>query len=135
MDGAIHNAAGSELLEECRKLCGCETGEAKITNGYKLPAKYVIHTAGPVWHGGGYNEEKLLANCYTNSLQLAKQHKLRIIAFPSISTGAYRFPIDKACQIALNTVKQFLDKNPDIFEKIIFVLFSDRDFDIYNERS
>lgn len=133
VDGAIHRAAGPELLEECKKLGGCETGEAKITKGYKLPAKYVIHTVGPIWHGGGNKEEELLANCYRDSLELAKKNKLKSIAFPSISTGAYRFPIEKACPIAFRAVREFLDKNPFVFEKIIFVLFSDRDFDIYNE--
>lgn len=133
VDGAIHRAAGPELLEECKKLDGCETGGAKITKGYRLPAKYVIHTVGPVWQGGGKKEEELLANCYRNSLELAKKNKLKSIAFPSISTGAYRFPIEKACPIAFRVVKGFLDKNPDVFEKIIFVLFSDRDFNIYNE--
>lgn len=133
VDGAIHRAAGPELLEECKKLGGCETGEAKITKGYKLPARYVIHTVGPIWHGGGNKEEELLANCYRDSLELAKKNKLKSIAFPSISTGAYRFPIEKTCPIAFRAVKEFLDKNPGVFEKIIFVLFSDRDFDIYNE--
>lgn len=134
VDGAIHRAAGPELLEECKKLGGCETGEARITKGYKLPARYVIHTVGPVWQGGGYREEELLSNCYINSLELAKKNKQRSIAFPSISTGAYRFPIDKACPIAFRTVKEFLDKNLLVFEKIIFVLFSDKDFNIYKEK-
>src|SRR5437763_2758179 len=101
VDGAIHRGAGPELLEECRKLNGCATGEAKITKGYKLPAKRVIHTVGPVWHGGKHNEDELLARCYRNSLALAAKHSVRTIAFPAISTGAYRFPIERAARIAL----------------------------------
>lgn len=131
VDGAIHRAAGPELLEECRKLGGCKTGQAKITKGYKLPSKYVIHTVGPVWHGGKSKEEELLGNCYRNSLELAKIHRLKTIAFPSISTGAYRFPIEEACPIALKTVKDFMKGNPDILEKVIFVLFSERDLEVY----
>lgn len=131
VDGAIHRAAGPELLEECRKLGGCKTGQAKITKGYKLPSKYVIHTVGPIWHGGGYKEKELLSDCYRNSLELAKDHNTKIIAFPSISTGAYRFPIEEACPIALKTVKDFIQDNPDIVEKVIFVLFSERDLEVY----
>lgn len=131
VDGAIHKAAGPDLLEECRGLGGCETGEAKITKGYKLPARYVIHTVGPVWQGGKNKEEELLASCYKNSLELAKKHKLRTIAFPSISTGAYRFPIEKACPVALRTVKEFLESIPDVFEKVVFVLFSEKDLEVY----
>src|SRR5438105_451757 len=101
VDGAIHRAAGPELLDECRGLDGCATGEAKITKGYKLPAKYVIHTVGPVWHGGKHKEDDLLASCYRSSLALAAQHSIRTIAFPAISTGAYRFPIERAARIAL----------------------------------
>lgn len=133
VDGAIHMAAGPDLLEECKKLGGCETGQAKITEGYKLPAKYVIHTVGPIWQGGGVGEEELLASCYRNSLELAKKYKLKTIAFPSISTGAYRFPIEKACPIALRTVKGFIERDPDVFEKIIFVLFSENDLEIYKK--
>lgn len=133
VDGAIHREAGPELLEECKKLGGCQTGQAKITKGYKLPAKYIIHTVGPIWQGGGAGEERLLASCYRNSLELAKKNNLRSIAFPSISTGAYRFPIEKACPIALKTVFEFLEENPNVLEKVVFVLFSDRDFQIYNE--
>lgn len=134
VDGAIHRAAGPELLKECRTLGGCKTGEAKITKGYKLPAQYVIHTPGPVWHGGKNREEELLASCYCNSLNLAEEYGIKSIAFPSISTGVYGFPIEKASKIAYNTVKAFLRENPGIIEKVIFVLFSDSDFKIYQER-
>ena len=130
VDGAIHRAAGPKLLEECKKLGGCETGEAKITKGYNLPAKYVIHTVGPIWQGGEYNEEENLASCYKNSLKLAVENNIKSIAFPSISTGAYGFPIEKAAPIALREVKNFLEKNKAI-EQVIFVLFSETDFQIY----
>jgi len=130
VDGAIHRAAGPKLLEECKQLGGCETGEAKITKGYNLPAKYVIHTVGPIWHGGHYGEKEKLADCYKNSLKLAVKYKIKSIAFPSISTGAYGFPIEKAAPIALREVKKFLEKD-DIIKEVIFVLFSDRDFRIY----
>lgn len=131
VDGAIHRAAGPKLLEECRTLGGCKTGEAKITKGYNLPARYIIHTVGPIWHGGTAKEEELLTSCYRNSLELAKKHSLKTVAFPSISTGAYRFPIEKASLIAYKTVNDFLKENPGVFDKIIFVLFSDKDFGIY----
>ena len=130
VDGAIHRAAGPKLLEECKQLGGCQTGEAKITKGYNLPAKYVIHTVGPIWHGGNYGEEEKLANCYRNSLKLAAENKIKSIAFPSISTGAYGFPIEKAAPIALEEVKKFLKKNNEVKE-VVFVLFSDKDFQIY----
>lgn len=133
VDGAIHRAAGPKLLEECKTLGGCETGQAKITKGYNLSARYVIHTVGPVWHGGNANEEELLASCYRNSLELAKRHSLKTIAFPSISTGAYHFPIEKAAAITLRTVRAFLKDNPDSFEKVIFVLFSDHDLEVYKK--
>lgn len=131
VDGAIHIAAGPQLLEECQGLGGCEPGQAKITKGYKLPARYVIHAVGPVWYGGTAREEELLASCYRNSLELAKNHSLRTIAFPSISTGVYHFPIEKAAKIAYKTVDTFLKENPGIIEKVIFVLFSDKDLEIY----
>src|SRR5438552_1007471 len=106
VDGAIHAAAGRELREECQTLDGCDTGEAKITKGYKLPARHVIHTVGPVWQGGEDGEDELLARCYRNSLELAERHGLRTIAFPSISTGAFRFPVERACRIALAEIKK-----------------------------
>jgi len=131
VDGAIHSAAGPELLAECRDLRGCKTGQAKITKGYKLPARYIIHAVGPIWQGGKFTEEELLVSCYRNSLNLAKEHSLKSIAFPSISTGAYGFPIRKAATIALRIVKVFLEENPNVFERVIFVLFSDHDLEVY----
>ncbi len=122
VDGAIHRAAGPELLEACRTLGGCATGEAKITKGYELPAKWVIHTVGPVWHGGTADEDRLLRNCYRNALELAKQNGVRTIAFPSISTGAYRFPLERAARIAVDTVKEFLASN-DSFDQVVFCCF------------
>ena len=131
VDGAIHRAAGPGLLEECRGLGGCKTGEAKITAGHGLPSRYVIHTVGPVWSGGKHRESKLLSACYRNSLDLAKTRSLKIVAFPSISTGAYRFPVEQAAKIALKTVRSFLKDHPGVLEKILFVLFSDRDLGVY----
>ena len=132
VDGAIHRAAGKQLLEECRHLNGCATGNAKITKGYKLPAKFVIHTVGPVWHGGHNNESELLKSCYLKSLQIASQNKIKTIAFPNISTGVYRFPKKEAAIIAIETVKTFLAVNSDI-EQVIFVCFDEENFKIYNE--
>jgi O-acetyl-ADP-ribose deacetylase (regulator of RNase III) len=126
VDGAIHRAAGPLLLEECRTLGGAKTGEAKITKGYNLPAKFIIHAVGPVWYGGHKNEEELLKNCYLNSLQLAVENKIKTIAFPSISTGAYRFPFDKAAKIAYETISGFLNSHLEI-EKVFLVVFSEAD--------
>ena len=133
VDGAIHRAAGPELLEECRTLNGCETGEAKITKGYNLQALHVIHTVGPVWYRGINNEPQLLANCYKNSLELAVNNKLKTIAFPNISTGVYRFPKEIAASIAIRTVKDFLSKNKQIL-KVYFVCFDDENYNLYKER-
>ena len=130
VDGAIHRAAGPELLAECRQLGGCPTGEAKITGGYRLPPRRVIHTVGPVWQGGGSNEDELLAHCYRNSLELAASHHLRTIAFPAISTGAYGFPIERATRIALRAVADFLDEDEAIGE-VIFVCHSEEDSQVY----
>lgn len=124
VDGAIHRAAGEELLAECVKLNGCATGEAKITAGYKLSAKYVIHTPGPIWRGGNKGEPALLANCYANSLALAKENGIKSIAFPSISTGIYCFPVDLAADIAIEQISIFLENNPS-FEKVIIVCFDE----------
>lgn len=124
VDGAIHRAAGPGLLAECRTLAGCETGEAKITGGYNLPARFVIHTPGPVWRGGGHDEARLLANCYTNSLALAAEHGARTIAFPSISTGVYGFPIEHAAPIAVAAVRAFLAES-DAIDRVVFVCFGE----------
>lgn len=123
VDGAIHRAAGSELLEECRKLHGCEMGNAKITKAYRLPCSYVIHTVGPIWYGGSHGEYEALANCYRNSLKVAIDNNIRTIAFPSISTGVFHFPIELAAKTAVSTVKKFLDENPDSIDFVLWVLF------------
>lgn len=124
VDGAIHRAAGPELLAECRTLHGCETGKAKITKGYRLPAKYVIHTPGPVWHGGGHGEAELLASCYRSCLELAKENGCKSVDFPSISTGVYHFPLEKAADIAIGTIADFLKSNPEI-ERVRMVCFDE----------
>jgi len=131
VDGAIHNAAGNELLEECKTLNGCATGDAKITNGYNLSAKFVIHTVGPVWHGGKYGETEKLQSAYQRSLEVAVENRVKSIAFPCISTGIYGFPKEKAAEIAIKTVTNFLSINEQI-EKIIFVVFDDTNLQIYN---
>ena len=133
VDGAIHRAAGPGLLEECRRLHGCPTGEAKLTKGYNLPCEYVIHTVGPVWHGGSRKEPELLASCYFNSLKTAMENGIRTVAFPSISTGVYRYPVDKAAKVAVETVKRFLDDFPDRIAVVEWVLFDDRTFAVYKE--
>ena len=125
VDGAIHRAAGPELLRECRGLGGCETGEAKMTRGYKLPAGWVIHTVGPVWHGGGQGEDELLAHCYQNSLALAAQYPIRTIAFPAISAGVYGFPMDRAARIAVSKVQAYLQKDTKL-EQVVLVCFNGR---------
>jgi O-acetyl-ADP-ribose deacetylase (regulator of RNase III) len=131
VDGAIHRAAGPQLLADCRTLNGCETGEAKITKGYNLPAKFVIHTVGPIYRTGG-GESELLANCYRNSLRIAHEHGLTTVAFPSISTGAYGYPINEACRIALRTVKEVLE-GPATVERVLFVTFSSSDYQEYQQ--
>lgn len=132
VDGAIHRAAGRELLAECITLNGCETGEAKITSAYKLPCKYVIHTVGPIYRGGNSGEPQLLANAYKNSMKLALQNKIRTIAFPSISTGVYSYPLEEAAEIAVKTVYNFYMENQNEFDCIIFVLFDARTKQAYD---
>jgi len=127
VDGAIHAAAGPELLAECRTLNGCETGKAKITKGYNLPARFVIHTVGPVWNDGFHEEPELLASCYRKSLKLAVKNGIKTIAFPAISTGVYGFPSDRAANIAVKTVKEFLEKD-DSIEKVIFICFDEKTY-------
>ena len=130
VDGAIHRAAGPELLEYNRRLGGCRTGEAKISPGFRLPAKYVIHTVGPIWNDGSHNEDDLLASCYKNSLEMAVENAVKTIAFPSISTGVYHFPLKRAAEIAVREVKNFLQKN-DSVEKVIFVCFDEETYNTY----
>lgn len=132
VDGAIHRAAVPALLEECRQLSGCNTGEAKITQGYRLPARFVIHTAGPVWAGGNSGESQLLASCYKNSLELAEKNGVTSIAFPSISTGIYGYPIERAATIAVHTVNSYLKQGSSLKE-IIFCCFSEEDFHVYKK--
>ena len=130
VDGAIHRAAGPELLAECRTLGGCKTGEAKITKGYKLPAKYVIHTPGPVWHGGSRGEPELLRACYRSCLELASENGCKTVDFPSISTGVYHFPLDKASQIAIKAISEYLFEHPEI-ERVRMVCFDERTKEYY----
>jgi len=132
VDGAIHRAAGPELLEYNRKLGGCKTGEAKISPGFKLPAKFIIHTVGPIWQGGNNNEDVLLSNCYKNSLLLAVENGIKTIAFPAISTGIYSFPLERATNIAVTEVKKFLNKN-DFIEEVIFVCFDEKTYVVYEK--
>lgn len=133
VDGAIHRAAGPDLLFECRLLGDCKTGQAKITKAYRLPCRHIIHTVGPVWNGGSHNEDKLLADCYQNSLKLAAEHNIRTIAFPSISTGIYAFPVERAAKIAIGTAERFLAENPELFDMVLWVLFDDRTKEAYEE--
>ncbi len=130
VDGAIHRAAGKELVEECRTLNGCKTGQSKITKGYNLPAKYVIHTVGPVWHDGNKKERELLKSCYETALNLAKENGIKTLAFPSISCGIYHFPLEEACKIATDAVSEFITKC-DCFEKVIFIDINDAIIEIY----
>ena len=132
VDGAIHRAAGPELLKECRTLNGCQTGEAKITKGYNLPAKYIIHTVGPVWYGGQNGEPELLRSCYLKCLSLATMNGIKSIAFPNISTGVYGYPKKNAAPIAIDAIKNYLADHPDI-EEIIFAVFDEENFTIYQE--
>lgn len=133
VDGAIHRAAGPDLLYECRLLGGCKTGDAKITKAYNLPCDYVIHTVGPVWNGGTCNENELLASCYYNSMKIALENNIRKLAFPSISTGIYRFPAEQAAKIAVRTVYDFLQENENSFDLVEWVLFDDRTDMIYTK--
>lgn len=132
VDGAIHRAAGPELLAECRTLNGCRTGEAKITKGYKLPAKFVIHTPGPVWHGGNKNEPELLKSCYRSCLVLASENGCKTVDFPSISTGVYHFPLEKASEIAIKTIAEYLFEHPEI-ERVRMVCFDDNTKSYYDK--
>jgi len=132
VDGAIHRAAGPELVAECRTLGGCRPGEAKITRGYRLPARFVIHTVGPVWRGGKHGEPETLANCYRNSLKLAMENKIGTIAFPAISCGAYGYPIEEAAHIAFKTTREFLAVSDEI-QKVIFVVWGEDIYDAYRQ--
>ncbi|GAB4044011.1 O-acetyl-ADP-ribose deacetylase [Spirosoma jeollabukense] len=133
VDGAIHRAAGPDLVFECRMLHGCKTGDAKITKGYRLPAKHVIHAVGPVWRGGSHGEPDLLASCYRRSLEIAVEHTLTSIAFPNISTGIYGYPKDKAADVAIATVNQFLEQ-PSSIQEVIFVCFDSENLTLYKDR-
>lgn len=133
VDGAIHRAAGPKLLEECRTLHGCETGDAKITGAYNLPCRYVIHTPGPVWRGGGNNEEKKLASCYRRCLEVAVENGVRSVAFPSISTGIYSFPLQQAAKIAVGTVRAFVEEHPEELDLVEWILFDSGTKQAYDE--
>jgi len=132
VDGAIHRAAGPELLAECRKLGGCPTGEVRITGGYRLPARHVIHTVGPVWRGGGQGEAELLASCYRRSLELARANGLRSIAFPAISAGIYGYPLDQAAAIAIREVRAFIAREPEALDLVSLVCFGDKALETYS---
>ena len=134
VDGIIHKKAGEKLLEECLKLNGCKTGESKITKGYNLSSKYIIHTVGPMFGYEKGKESQLLESCYESALILANENNLKTIAFPSISTGSYRYPIEQASEIALKTIKKYIDKNSDHFKKIILVSYNDNSYKIYNDK-
>ena len=131
VDGAIHRAAGQGLFEECLTLNGCETGQAKITGAYNLPCNYVIHTVGPIWRGGNSNEAQLLASCYTRSLEIALDKGIRTIAFPSISTGVYSYPVEEAAEIAVGAVAKYTDAHPESFDLVEWVLFDEHTYDVY----
>jgi len=130
VDGAIHRAAGPQLLEECRKLGGCKVGDAKLTKGYKLPARFVIHTVGPVWRGGENGEPELLASCYRNSMAIAFKNRMKSIAFPSISTGVYGYPIELAAGVAVKTIRNAIGQ-PSKIEEVLFCCFSQKDLEVY----
>ena len=132
VDGAIHRAAGPELLTECRTLHGCKTGQAKITKAYRLPCDYVIHTVGPIWHGGSQGEAELLAECYRHSLELAMEHGIRSVAFPSISTGIYSYPVQQAAEIAVQAVRAIIKEHPEAFYELLWVLFDERTKLVYD---
>lgn len=132
VDGAIHRAAGPELLQECRLLHGCNTGDAKITKAYRIPCQYVIHTVGPIYRDGAHGEADMLASCYNRSLEVAMENGIRKIAFPSISTGVYAYPVEAAAKVAVHTVQQFTQEHPDAFDKIAWVLFDQQTKDVYD---
>src|SRR5262245_41919752 len=132
VDGAIHRGAGAELLAECRTLGGCAPGEAKITRGYRLPARYVIHTVGPIWRGGKHDEARILANCYRNSLQLAAENEIKTMAFPAISCGAYAYPVEEAAHIAFKTTREFLATS-DAIKKVTFVVWGEDVYNVYRQ--